>query len=530
MNVQLKYEDISTCKINGLYLIILTEKLKKFIEQYITDCSEISVYYYDLITRKLTNHVLDSSLLHKYICLPFPFYNHLKKYVNINLDIEHVEKKINNKIKLKKKLTEPQQQLRDMCYKYFKKCIKTREPFTLLISEETGFGKTLTTIGLLSKIKEKTVIFAKTSLIQEAWKDECFDCKEIDYWVSSDGVSKFKFKKTPSDILIVSVNHLKNPRFIKYILNEYSIYVFDEIHNYNLTNNAESLVAEFIIRNMLKKSIFITGTPRDNCFMYYGNPISVKYRSKIKNLILFNIMENIPTIQLKSDKLSTLQKIKERPDSYNARRNGFISLNDYERNNLICSYIEMNTYINESRSLVLTSSIEHIHTIYEMLASKFSKKITKKFSNEMFIFDGIVVVKFLSKRKKHIQDVYKKYLKKDSSEIMKYVIITTYQFAGAGANIPGLNTLFIVCPGLNSTDAKQAAGRIMRIEKKNNIDILRSIYIFSMTSVDKSFDIKITKSFSGICENLRECGWNLKNIHSRNEYVSIMKSFFKKKN
>jgi len=337
----------------------------------------------------------------------------------------------------------------------YNKSIQMKVPFTCLMKAPCGFGKSETSIKLIVDLKVKTVIIVKTKLLVTHWMSY-FEKYKIDYngslFGSTELLVKMPDKLITPDVLIVVSRHLENPNFIKFLENNYSLCIIDEIHLWNLSSTSE--VSKFILLHPMPITVYLTATPNMHTdSIFYGTVFYGERDSNIDNINRYIVdyskvdTTTIPsTIEYDPESLCSVEK-------------------DMLRNRIIVSCIMENIAKN---SVTFCNRRNHMELLYNLL--NVSIKIILKQENtpisnlqedevSMSFNLGVKPIIIL-KGDAEFQKIHQKI--NNLSTANHFAMITTSHLCATGVNLPSINTVMIAAPALNETDIQQAVGRAER--------------------------------------------------------------------
>jgi superfamily II DNA or RNA helicase len=279
----------------------------------------------------------------------------------------------------------------------------------------TGSGKTICSIHLISIYKLKTLIVVNTIELMNQWIEALFK------FLPSASVGKIQGNvfESDKDIVIGMIQTISmRKEYTRQSFKDFSLVFIDEVHHLSSEVFSEAL---FKIRNKYVFGLSATISRKDGLeyiFKYhigdvlytdingkkqYTDFIKLDYRGISKELYLPNGKPKISTM---------LTELAE----------------DLQRTQMICDFLK--TLGNGRRVLVLSDRIYQLQTMYKILGSDRSGMYT-------------------GKTPKKDKDISK----------TKQIMLATYQIASEGFDHPVLNTLLFATPRSN---IEQAIGRIYR--------------------------------------------------------------------
>ena len=369
-----------------------------------------------------------------YIYLPRGCKNDLIKLLNF-LDVEYnvIEKQSKGKridICFNGKLTVAQELAIDSCL----------ENNNGLIVAPPGFGKTVTAINLISKLKRNTLVIVPTITLLKQWQERLDKFLLINYEYKKDKFGTYQAgkKKLTSKIDIACIGSLKSEEGRK-LLNQYGLVLVDEVHHIAADTYAD------VIKRIESKYL-------------YGLTATIK-RSDKKEKIIFKMFGNI----LYENTNDNICKVKKTliPEfttfSYNYNEKTLpysdaisLLIKDKNRNEQIVSSL-IKSIEEEKNVLVLSERLEHLQLIKKSLQDQ----------ENVFLLNGENTIK-----------ENKEILNKISHTERNFVILATGKFIGEGYDNKKLNCLYLITPFKWSGTLNQYVGRLNRdAEDKNSVEV-----------------------------------------------------------
>lgn len=318
---------------------------------------------------------------------------------------------------------------------------------TGVLNGTTAFGKTVTAIGLIAKLKVNTLILVHTKALLEQWKSRLEEFLDIDF-VEED-ISHKRGRKiafSPFGTLDSNGNRLHGmvdialiqscfgDNEIKSFVRDYGMVMVDECHHVSAVN------FERVLKRCNARYVYgLTATPirKDGhqpiIFMQCG---PIRYSADAKKQMASQTFERllIPRFtsyrELTNDKAMYMQILQR------------MVAEDY-RNRLIAT--DVCKALDEGRSpIVLTSLTSHVEILSAMLADCCTNVIT---------LVGSESAKEKRLKMERLQNVPKE---------EALVIIATGKYVGEGFDCPRLDTLFLALPVSWKGIVAQYAGRLHR--------------------------------------------------------------------
>ncbi len=310
-----------------------------------------------------------------------------------------------------------------------------------------AFGKTVTSIGLIAKLKVNTLILVHTKALLDQWKRKLEMFLSIDYEPEEQMRKRGRKKRfSPIGTLCATGDSLHgvidiaiiqsciNDGEVKPFVRNYGMVIVDECHH------VSAVSYEQVLKNVNAKRVYgLTATPfrKDGhqpiIFMQLG-PIrySADTKSQMRSQTFRRLLvPRFTTIRvLEDDKKSFIQTIQ------------LLSEDEY-RNHLIVS--DVCEALNEGRSpIILTSLTSHVATLAELLKPYCQNIITLVGSES-------------AKEKRRKQELLFGIPDHDP-----LVIVATGKYIGEGFDCPRLDTLFLSLPVSWKGIVAQYSGRLHR--------------------------------------------------------------------
>lgn len=337
---------------------------------------------------------------------------------------------------------------------------KLYDDLNMLYCLPCGFGKTVLSVYLLSKLKVKTFIFVHTDNILNQWIDSLL--KFTDLKAEEIGIINGKNKKISENhkIIISMVQTVMQNNFNEEIIpGDIGLLICDECHHLG----AEKF-NKVIEKVPSKWYISLSATPKrqdgaedvyKTCLGYNVYEATAEFKDKInvyvKDYNFSNDFKQKYKFILEGNTQTNYSKILSKITE------------DYERNAGILKLI--NELITRGRKIILISlRINQLNFFYDQLTSKNNVKVCRIYNNYNEDF-------------------------KDHS-----VLLASYSKANEGLDVPNLDTLILACPVSN---IQQCCGRITRGET----GITREIYDINDDIMVGSF-FKRKKYYSKITDDI----------------------------
>lgn len=359
---------------------------------------------------------------------PFPVYNETEKYLiipryyakdtlNVKMKFKKSEIDTNCKINFKSNLRELQQEIMD---EVIPKIKKTKGG---MISLPCGFGKTVCSLYLASKLGKKTLVIVHKTFLMNQWKEriEQFTDAKVGQ------IRQDKIEVEDCDIVIGMLQSISKDKYTEELFKEFGLVIFDEAHHAPSRYFSRSLP---IISS--EYMLALSATPKrtdrlEKVIHWYFGPMLYKITDN----------RNIQVLVKMYNYHSTHSTFKEAMLPYNGDVNLPKTINRItklkKRNKFIINLIDELLMEEGRKVLILSDRIQHLESLKEMLDDK---ELT---DNDFYI----------GKMKQKDLDI--------AAE--KQIILGSYAMASEALDIPTLNTLIMVTSRRN---IEQSVGRILR--------------------------------------------------------------------
>ena len=336
----------------------------------------------------------------------------------------------------------------------------------------TSFGKTVTMINLISRLKVNSLILLASSSLVEQWENSLSKFltfnEELPTYMTKTGIRKRKShigihqgqKDTTNGLVdIMMVGSVFEEDKVHHRLNDYGMVIVDECHHVaanTITKILNEVKAKYVY-GASAGNYRSDGHEKTNILLL--GPVRYDYSIKQRNLesgIKHYVYPRF-TRTISSSKDISLQ------DAYK------IIEEDEFRDNLILE--DLKKCLEDKRKIVVLSQrVKHAERLFEKI---------NHLCKDTYLLLG-------NQKKNEQKEIINKLKNTDGQDGL--VLISTGQFIGEGFDLPMLDTLFLVMPISGEGITKQYAGRINRkYEGKeseiiydyvdNNIDVTRKMYL-----------------------------------------------------
>lgn len=326
-----------------------------------------------------------------------------------------------------------------------------------LVSLDTGLGKTVVALKLISLMKVKTLIIVHAEFLLEQWKDRILQFLP-DARIGI--IRQDRCENENVDISIGMIQTIIKREYSKDFFKSYGMITIDECHHIS-----SRTFSSIFYKVQTKYMLGLSATP--------------ERKDGLSKVIYWFLGPQIITIKRDTGKPSITFVFND-TDGYTEDFNRLGKINNpamitsltkkNNRNELIVNVIK--NYLKFNRKiLVLSDRRDHCDYLLKQLH-----------------IEGISAGVYLGGMK----------TKNREETVICSVIIGTYQASGEGFDVPELDTLILATP---KSDVEQAVGRILRQKNKNEpivVDIVDSFSIFKgqyykRRKFYKSCDFKLNK-------------------------------------
>jgi len=306
-----------------------------------------------------------------------------------------------------------------------------------LVSLDTGLGKTVVALKLISLMKQKTLIIVHAEFLLEQWK------ARIEQFLPGAKIGIIRQNKCETEDVDISIGMIQtiiNRDYPKDFFKSFGQMIIDECHHIS-----SKTFSSIFYKVQTKYQLGLSATP--------------ERKDGLSKVIYWFLGPQIITIKRETNKPS-IRFIQTDISGYTETFNKLGKVNNpqmitdltkkEQRNELIINTIKLQLKSNR-KILVLSDRREHCELLLRLL------------QNEN-ISAGVYLGGMKTKNREETVNCS--------------VIIGTYQASGEGFDVPELDTLVLATP---KSDVEQAVGRILRQKNKNEpivIDIVDSFSIF----------------------------------------------------
>ncbi|MGN1281150.1 MAG: DEAD/DEAH box helicase family protein, partial [Succinivibrio sp.] len=359
-------------------------------------------------------------------------------------------------------------------------CEKLLEHDNGILNAATGFGKSVCTLYLISKLKVNTLILVPQKSLVNQWQkmltdNLIFDEPYPEYKTASGRVKRLSShvgqyssnsKRTTGIVDVALYSSLGKDGCYCDLVDSYGLVIADECHNVGATTFYQA-VAEITAKRIYGLSATVRRSDgREKSVLMQLGPVRYSYSAK-------EFAHNQSFDHLVYPRFTSVV-------STNDNRNyaSVISLliKDEERNLLIISDI-LDCIKQNRKSLVLSKSVEHCHYLYSKLEDK---------------ADIVLLLRPGNISDKNTQRLLLQI--SDPGFSGTSVIVSTYQLISEGFDVPALDTLMITLPVSYKIPIEQMVGRISR-DHSNKKKVIVYDYIDPAYSILQNMYAKRLKEY-----------------------------------
>lgn len=378
-------------------------------------------------------------------------------------------------------------------------------PVVVHIKAPCGFGKSETSLKIITTLRIRSVIIVKTKILVNHWCGY-LERYGISHYGSFDGAVALlktileQMVQLP-DVLVIVSRHVENEDFVNFIQEHYSLCLIDEIHSWCLSGNSE--LSKFVITKPFPVNIYLTATPNQVDEAVYGKIIQASHPPEFNTLrrLIINYSKIDSSIVLIDD-----SKTDETLDQIQA---------DTIRNSVIVTCI---LDFLSSCSIVYCNRRRHVDLLFSSVANSLLKlgvldsynpdSVLIKFN----IGDRSFVILKGDAESPNIHSMIK-----NLSNCNSFVLITTVQFCACGLDLPTITNVMLALTSIDDNTLKQAVGRAERGPYTSD----RRVFMFWTTKASGSMrgqdhiTLK-TKKVPGLF-----------NYHPQNSYTQLYNKFIR---
>lgn len=306
-----------------------------------------------------------------------------------------------------------------------------------ILSLQTGGGKTISTLYVLSQLKGKTIIVVNKIPLMKQWENE------ISRFLPNARIGIIQGQNNVDtankDIVIAMLQSLARIDYPKSLFEEFSVCVIDEIHNLG-----SQMFSKVLFKLCSKYTIGLSATPKrsDGCdYVFKWHIGEIVYESKSDRKGKCPIVKLLKIDSSDYKEINTINKFTgQKQIQFTSMLSELIEMP--KRNKLILELIKENAKLNR-RILVLSDRRSHL--VY--LKKQLDEDLSLTFTYGLFL--GSMKASELERSK--------------SSQ----VILATFQAFGEGVSEKDLDTLILVTPkkftGHLKNTVKNESGKLEQI-------------------------------------------------------------------
>lgn len=318
-----------------------------------------------------------------------------------------------------------------------------------ILSLQTGGGKTISTLYVLSQLKGKAIIVVNKIPLMKQWENE------ISRFLPNAKIGiiqgQNKVDISDKDIVIAMLQSLARIDYPNSLFEDFSVCVIDETHNL-----ASQIFSKVLFKLCCKYTIGLSATPKrsDGCeYVFKWHLGEIVYESKSERKGKCPIVKLIKIDSSEYKEINTINKFTgQKQIQFTTMLNELIEMP--KRNKLIIELIKENAKLGR-RILVLSDRRSHLVN----LKKEFDEDLSIPFTYGLFL--GSMKITELEKSK------------------ASQVILATFQAFGEGVSEKDLDTLILVTPkkftGHLKNTTKNESGKLEqivgRIFRKEHVEI-----------------------------------------------------------
>ena len=306
-----------------------------------------------------------------------------------------------------------------------------------LASLDTGLGKTVVALKLISLMKLKTLVIVHAEFLLEQW------IERIKEYLPTARIGVMRQDKCvweDTDIVVGMIQSIVKREYPKECFRSFGMMIIDECHHIG-----SKTFSSIFFKVQTKYMLGLSATPERKdglskvIYWFLGPQIVHFKRETNKPKIRIVINDSVEDYE---EKLNKMGKV-----------NIPIMITELtqknKRNELIIHQVEQ-SILEDRKILILTERRGHAELLLGLLLTK-----------------QVSVGLYLGGMKQSLRN----------ETVTKQVIIGTYQASGEGFDVPDLDTLILSTP---KSDVEQAVGRILRKVNKNDPVVIDIVDMFSI--------------------------------------------------
>lgn len=318
----------------------------------------------------------------------------------------------------------------------------------------TGFGKTISCINILSRLKTKTLVIVNKISLLKQWENE------INAFLPDARIGIIQGQKNvdvdDKDIVIAMLQSLAKVDYPDSLFHSFGCTVVDEVHNI-----ASRVFSTVLMKVCSKYTIGLSATPKrsDGCeYVFKWFIGDIVYQSKSERKGLPPVVNTIKIVSNDYKEIATVNRITgQKQIQFTSMLSDLINMP--KRNKLIVEMIIHLVKDEDRRVLVMSDRREHVKQLKHMLDE--DKRVDFTYG----LFLGQMKITDLEKSK------------------ASQVILATFQAFGEGVSEKDLDTLILTTPkkfighlkNLTKNESgklEQIVGRIFRKEHKDKFPMI----------------------------------------------------------
>ncbi len=358
----------------------------------------------------------------------------------------------------------------------------------VIVSLQTGQGKTYVGINILSQLKVRCIILVKSNELKKQWLQSFYthtNIRERDIFVVNSGDDWSALQEKHNNQQVIIATH----KSLSLLLDKISMVEFTKF--LIMKKIGMKICDEFDLENSSMFKFDTLASLRYNLYLSATTFKSSRDDNKIFQKIFLNVPDIGKEFRVKVERNGLFVHFKSNP----TKKEGF-STQKYTKDGLTFDYQKYHAY---------TINKQSYYKPIKQLWDKFIKKryssnaktvffvgrageLSEKFRNDLSKLFGL--------KERDISILNSDTPKKERDDILKYskLIVSTSKSLGRGIDLKGLDIIVDLETRASESEATQVIGRVSRVGMKN-VGTYIQLIDHSFSTVVRNYDNKINNGF-----------------------------------